>query len=154
MLKTTLAAALILATPAAALAQRSAPTLGDGAANKDSFISIAEARFAYIDADSSGDIDEAEYVTVRLQEFDLADRNGDGELTRGEVRQFPEPVNGRSLHRSEFEEDVRARYAELAQGGTLSQAAYVGAAEAAFDNADRNGDGAVARGEARNLAPL
>lgn len=154
MLRTTLAAVLILATPSMALAQRSAPTLGDGAANKDAFIMIAEARFDYIDADSNLEIDEAEYVTVRLQEFDLADRNGDGELTRGEVRQFPEPVNGRSLHRSEFEDGVRRRFAELATGGVISQDAYLGAAEAAFDAADRNGDGAVDRGEARNLAPL
>lgn len=154
MLKTTLAAALILAAPSMALAQRSAPTLGDGAANKDAFLAIAEARFAYIDADSNLAIDEAEYVAVRLQEFDLADRNGDQELTRGEVRQFPEPVNGRSLHRSEFEEGVRSRFAELAEGGTISEEAYLAAAEAAFDAADRSGDGAVDRGEARNLASL
>ncbi|TGY89330.1 hypothetical protein E5163_09450 [Marinicauda algicola] len=154
MLKITLAAALVLAAPAAALAQSSAPTLGDGAANKDAFMAIAEARFAYIDADSSLAIDEAEYVSVRLQEFDLADRNGDGELTRGEVRQFPEPVSGVSLHRSEFEEGVRIRFNQLAEDGTISQSAYLGAASAAFDAADRNGDGAVDRGEARNLAPL
>jgi hypothetical protein len=154
MLKTTLAAALILAAPATAMAQRSAPTLGDGAANLDAFLTIAEARFDYMDANSDEALDEAEYVAVRLQEFDLADRNGDQELTRGEVRQFPEPVNGRSLHRSEFEDGVRRRFAELSQGGVISKAAYLGAAEAAFDAADRNGDGAVDRGEARYLQPL
>lgn len=154
MLKSTLAAALILAAPATAMAQRSAPTLGDGAANLDAFLTIAEARFDYMDANSDEALDEAEYVAVRLQEFDLADRNGDQELTRGEVRQFPEPVNGRSLHRTEFEDGVRSRFAELSEGGVISKGAYLGAAEAAFDAADRNGDDAVDRGEARYLQPL
>lgn len=154
MRKLVLAMTVLAVLPATATAQRNAPTAGDGALNRDAYLTAAQTRFDAIDTNTDDEISQDEYVTVRLAEFDAADRNTDGMLTRGELRNLTSANGQRSLDRDQFEAGVMRRYAELTANGPMTEEAYLSAAAAAFDAADRNGDGALDRGEARGLQTL
>ncbi len=166
-MKTITALTLLAFVPAPAFAQSNA---GDRALNKSTFLSGAEQRFENADADGDGVWTREEYTAFRLDEFDAGDRNQDGVISRGELRglkpsdQAAEKREGghlaaagfkSGLTRETFEKQIDRRFDDLAEGGeTVSQERYLAASEAAFDAADKNGDGLIRRGELRGLVAL
>lgn len=124
------------------------------ALDRDEYLTAQSARFDKLDADSDGVLTEGEYVGARLAEFDKADRNGDGALTRGEARGFESAAGGRNLERASVEANAAKSFAKIASGGSISKEDFLAARGATFDKADRNGDGQLARGEARGLTSI
>lgn len=124
------------------------------ALDRDEYLTAQSARFDKLDADDDGVLTESEYVAARLAEFDKADRNGDGALTRGEARGFESAAGGRNLQRASVEASAARTFTKIAPGGSISKEDYLAARGAAFDKADRNGDGQLTRGEARGLTSI
>lgn len=136
------------------------PRFGDGerGVSKSEFESRGTQRFEALDADGDGTVTEDEYVSRRLEEFDEADRNGDGTLTRGELRGLQGTGEGGrggdGLSRSEFETRARSAFDTMAEGGTVTEEAFIDLRMQAFEKADRDGDGVLRRGEVRNLEAM
>lgn len=123
------------------------------ALDRDEFLSVQSARFDKFDADHDGALTQSEYIAGRLAEFDKADRNGDGTLARGEARGL-ESSGELVLQRSGVEANAAKTFAKVAPGGEIAKEDYLNASGAAFDKADKDGDGLITRGEARGLTKI
>lgn len=150
-----LIAILALGSSVVASGASAGPVVGDGAASKSSFLSVQGSRFDRADADKSGVVTAEEYASVRLAQFDNADKNGDGILSRGEARGLSDSDITTGLTRVRYEQKLTQRFTSATGGdASVTRDEYLSASGKAFDNADKNDDGLLSRGEARGLTTL
>ncbi len=152
MLISLLFTAALAATPTLAAAQSER---GDRALNKSTYLAGAEKRFDKADADDDGALTREEHASLRLAEFDEGDRDGNGVISRGEIRGLEDADISTGLTRERFEKRTDNLYTKIADGAeTISKERYLDASEAFFDEADRNEDGLITRGELRGLTQM
>ena len=146
----TAATALVLANAAHAQGRDRTMTM-------DEVMQVAETRFETMDGDGNGSLTQAEYLNANLERFDRADKNDDGEISRGERRGM-QAMNetGRTRTHADFESTLERRFGgyDADGSGTVSAEEFKAGWQRAFERADGNGDGELRRGELRRLQPI
>ena len=133
----------------------------DRAGYTDAAISLtahANAIFARADIDGSGKLDANEYAALAIVTAELSRLNGFYALDIGDGREFvPLPVSAPgALSQAEHARvDAVARaefYAAAGEDGLMDRQEYVGEQAARFLDADRNGNGMLAKAELTSFA--
>lgn len=117
----------------------------------------SNALFARADLDGSGALDANEYAALAIVTAELSHLNGFYALDIGDGREFvPLPVKTGALSQAEHARvDAVARaefYAAAGADGVMDRAEYVGEQAARFLDADRNGNGMLAKAELTTFA--
>lgn len=127
----------------------------------DIFSKNVERRFAALDADGDGQISEQEYRDKRNEEFEKADRNGDGVVDRGEIRglELLDTASDRKrkdLDQGRYASKVDQAFAQFDDDhdGAITSDEFMAAWRRAFEVADRNDDETLRRGELRGFNPI
>ncbi len=127
----------------------------------DDFSTSVERRFSALDADDDGQVSEQEYRDKRAEEFEKADRNGDGVIERGEMRglELLDTTSDRKrkdLDQGRYSAKVNEAFAQFDDDhdGFITPVEFEAAWRRAFEMADRNDDETLRRGELRGFNPI
>lgn len=114
----------------------------------------AEQRFARLDANHDGKLDQADRAARRAAVFDRLDADHNGQISRAEFEapraRGADGANGPGMHRFHRGSGMMGgRFAGAGKSGPITQAEFTSAALQRFDRADANHDGTVTAEERR-----